>query len=236
MKGILEVNNINAAYGEAKVLFNVSSEFDQNNISVIVGRNGAGKTTLFRIITGFLKPTSGFVLFKYNKGKDQNLMGLPPYVISNLGIKYVAQDKSVFSDLTVRENLELAAYSSGNFNKTKLDEVFDYFPKLKDLFNKKGGYLSGGERQMLVISRALIGNPKLLLLDEPTEGLSPMIVENLIRTIKRISKKISLVIIEQNLPVISELADKVFAIKEGKIVHETISKNDIENATFEKYL
>jgi ABC-type branched-subunit amino acid transport system ATPase component len=231
MKKILKIKNIDAAYGEARVLFNISMDCSSNDISVIVGRNGAGKTTLFRIIAGFLKPTRGSVMFNHNR--SQNLIGLPPYVISNLGIKYVAQDKSVFSDLTVKENLELAAYSTGNY---KWDEVFEYFPNLKDLLNKKGAYLSGGERQMLIVGRALIGNPKLLLLDEPMEGLAPIIVENLIEAIKKIANKVTLIIIEQNLPVISELADKVFVIKEGKIITEIISKEDIKSATFEEYL
>jgi len=151
MDKILEIKNVNGAYGEAKVLFDISLSFETNKTSIIVGKNGAGKTTLFRIITGFMKPTSGSVNF-FNNEKSQNLVGLPPYKIANLGIRYVAQDKAVFSDLTVKENLELAAYPTKDYN---WDFIFEYFPKLQVLLNKKGGYLSGGESQMLIIGRAL---------------------------------------------------------------------------------
>jgi len=232
MGKILELKNVNGAYDEARVLFDVSLCFESNKTSIIVGKNGAGKTTLFRIIAGFMKPTSGSVNF-FNNKKSQNLIGVAPHEIANLGIRYVAQDKAVFSDLTVKENLELAAYPTKEYN---WDFIFEYFPKLKVLLNKKGGYLSGGERQMLMIGRALLGKPRVLLLDEPMEGLAPGIVEGLIEVISKIKDELTLVIVEQNIPVISLLADRVFAIKEGKIVAEINNEDDIKKATFESYL
>jgi len=232
MDKILELKNVNGAYDEARVLFDVSLCFESNKTSIIVGKNGAGKTTLFRIIAGFMKPTSGSVNF-FNNKKSQNLIGVAPYEIANLGIRYVAQDKAVFSDLTVKENLELAAYPTKDYN---WDFIFEYFPKLKVLLNKKAGYLSGGERQMLMIGRALLGKPRVLLLDEPMEGLAPVIVEGLIEVISKIKDELTLVIVEQNIPVISLLADRVFAIKEGKIVAEINNEDDIKKATFENYL
>jgi len=232
MDKILEVKNVDAAYDKAKVLFDISINIERNKTSVIVGNNGAGKTTLFRIIAGFMKPTCGSVVFSINE-KSQNIVGLPPYKISNLGVRYVAQDKAVFSDLTVKENLELAAYPTKDNN---WDLVFSYFPKLKILINKKGAYLSGGERQMLMIGRSLLSKPSVLLLDEPMEGLAPGIVEGLIEVISKIKNKVTLLIVEQNIPVICKLADKVFAIKEGRIVNEFNDKDDIKKAAFEKYL
>jgi len=232
MDKILEVKNVDAAYDKAKVLFDISINIERNKTSVIVGKNGAGKTTLFRIIAGFMKPTCGSVVFSNNE-KSQNIVGLPSHKISNLGVRYVAQDKAVFSDLTVKENLELAAYPTKDNN---WDLVFSYFPKLKILINKKGAYLSGGERQMLMIGRSLLSKPSILLLDEPMEGLAPGIVEGLIEVISKIKNKVSLLIVEQNIPVICKLADKVFAIKEGRIVNEFNDKDDIKKATFEKYL
>lgn len=232
MDKILELKNINGAYDQARVLFDVSLYFESNKTSIIVGKNGAGKTTLFRIIAGFMKPTSGSVNF-FNNKKSQSLIGVAPHKIANLGIRYVAQDKAVFSDLTVRENLELAAYPTKDYN---WDFIFEYFPKLKALLNRKAGYLSGGERQMLMIGRALLGKPSVLLLDEPMEGLAPVIVEGFIEVISKLKDELTLVIVEQNLPVISLLADRVFAIKEGKIVAEINSKDDIKKANFESYL
>ena len=232
MDKILEIKNIDAAYDEAKVLFDVSMNIERNKTSVIVGKNGAGKTTLFRIIAGFMKPICGSVVFSINEN-SQNIVELPPYKISNLGLRYVAQDKAVFSDLTVKENLELAAYPTKDNN---WDQVFSYFPKLKILINKKGAYLSGGERQMLMIGRSLLSKPSILLLDEPMEGLAPGIVEGLIEVISKIKNKVTLLIVEQNIPVICKLADKVFAIKEGRIINEFNDKDDIKKATFEKYL
>lgn len=232
MDKILEIINVNGAYGAARVLFDISLSFETNKTSIIVGKNGAGKTTLFRIIAGFMKPTSGSVNFLNNK-KSQNLVGVPPYKIANLGIRYVAQDKAVFSDLTVKENLELAAYPTKDYN---WDFIFEYFPKLQVLLNKKGGYLSGGERQMLIIGRALLGKPSVLLLDEPMEGLAPIIVESFIEFISKIKKELTLIIVEQNIPMISRLADRVFLIKEGKIIADVSNKDDIKKATFEKYL
>ena len=209
---VLSVRRLNVSYGESKVLFDVSLAVRPRQIVACVGRNGAGKTTLLRSIAGFLKSVSGTVT-----GAGASLVGLKPYDVARMGIKYVPQDKKVFSDLTVRENLELGSYTSGDYD---WDRVTGYFPKLKQLLDRKAGYLSGGERQMLMIGRALLGHPKLLLVDEPTEGLAPSVVAQLKEVFAELARDTALVIVEQNLPLVCAISSKVYALKEGRIAAE----------------
>src|SRR5450756_462884 len=195
---ILTVTGLNVAYGESKALFDVSMSVRASQVVACVGRNGAGKSTLLKSITGFLKPTSGSIV-----SNGTSLVGLAAFVIAGKGIKYIPQDKKVFSDLTVRENLELGSYASQDYDWAP---VFDYFPKLKVLMDRKAGYLSGGERQMLMVGRAILGQPKLLLVDE------------------------------QNLPLVCAIADKVYALKEGRIMAELTDLASIKPEACEKYL
>jgi len=225
---LLNVKDIDVAYGQLKVLFDVSVSCNPNQIVAIVGRNGAGKTTLLKAISGFLKPTKGEIIFKGEKINEY-----PSFEIAKKGIKYIPQDKMVFSDLTVRENLELSSYATGDYN---WDKVMEYFPKLKELLDRKGGYLSGGERQMLIIGRALLGKPEILLLDEPMEGLAPSIVNDLIKIFQKLKEESTLIFVEQNLSIVSQLADKIYAMKEGSIVAEVNEKKDIKELLFEKIL
>src|SRR6476620_9520080 len=219
MSPILAVKDLMVSYGESKVLFDIAMTVGACEVVACVGRNGAGKTTLLKTIAGFLKPISGSVT-----SRDTSLLGHPSYEIARMGIKYVPQDKKVFSDLTVRENLELGSYASRDYD---WDRVTGYFPKLTVLMDRKAGYLSGGERQMLMIGRALLGNPKVLLIDEPTEGLAPGIVTQLKQTFKDLSKTTALVLVEQNLPLVCAISDKVYAIKDGTIVAELVDKDSI---------
>ncbi|MDC7789063.1 ABC transporter ATP-binding protein [Rhodoplanes sp. TEM] len=225
---ILEVKGLNAAYGESKVLFDVSIAVRDKQVVGCVGRNGAGKSTLLKSIAGFLRPTAGNVT---SEGVD--LVGRTAYAIAGMGIKYVPQDKKVFSDLTVRENLELGSYASGDYN---WDPVLAFFPKLKVLLDRKAGYLSGGERQMLMIGRAILGKPKLLLVDEPTEGLAPSIVTHLKDVFRELSKSAALVIVEQNLPMICGIANKIYALNEGRLVAELTDPEQIRPEVCEPYL
>jgi ABC-type branched-subunit amino acid transport system ATPase component len=225
---ILTVRGLNVSYGEAKVLFDIDMDIAPGQVVTCVGRNGAGKTTLLKSIAGFLKPTSGSVEFNGN-----DLVGRMSYDIAKMGLKYIPQDKKVFSDLTVRENLELGSYATKDYN---WDQVTDYFPKLKQLTDRKAGYLSGGERQMLMIGRAILGSPKVLLIDEPTEGLAPSIVDHLKNVFKELSKKTALVIVEQNLPLVCSISDKIYAIKEGRIVTELTGGESIKVSICERYL
>ncbi len=225
---ILVVKGLDVSYGESKVLFDAHLSVKPGQVVACVGRNGAGKTTLLKSIAGFLRPTSGSITF------DQtDLIGVKAYDIARMGLKYIPQDKKVFSDLTVRENLELGSYATKDYD---WDQVTRLFPKLKSLMDRKGGYLSGGERQMLMIGRAILGSPKVLLIDEPTEGLAPSIVEQLKNVFKELSKRTALVIVEQNLSLVCTISDKVYALKEGRVVTEISDEESIRSNICEQYL
>jgi ABC-type branched-subunit amino acid transport system ATPase component len=225
---VLQVKDLNVSYQKLRVLFDASIEISAGEVVVVVGRNGAGKTTLFRTVSGFLKQDKGTILFK---GED--IGALPPYEVALKGLKYIQQDKHVFADLTVRENLELGSYATKDYD---WDRVLEHFPKLKTLMDRKGGNLSGGERQMLLMAQSLLGRPDLVLMDEPTEGLAPHVIDDLKVAFKKIREQTTLMIIEQNLPLTAEVADRVYAMKEGKIVAEIVDKQEIKDLKFEKYL
>jgi ABC-type branched-subunit amino acid transport system ATPase component len=225
---LLQVKELDVFYKKLKVLFQISMEIHTGEVVVVVGRNGAGKTTLFKTIAGFIRKEKGAILFK-----GAEIGSLKPYEIARSGVKYIPQDKMVFADLKVRENLELGSYATGDYDWEK---VFQYFPKLRTLMDRKAGHLSGGERQMLLIARAILGNPELVLMDEPTEGLAPHIIVDLTHVFKEMSKKTTLAIIEQNLPLAGDIADRVYCMKEGKIINETTDRQDIKNLVFESCL
>jgi branched-chain amino acid transport system ATP-binding protein len=225
---VLKVEDLSVSYQKLRVLFDVSIEISPGEVVVVVGRNGAGKTTLFRTISGFLKQDKGTILFK---GED--IGALPPYEVALKGLKYIQQDKHVFADLTVRENLELGSYATKDY---EWNRVLEHFPKLKTLMDRKGGHLSGGERQMLLMAQSLLGKPDLVLMDEPTEGLAPHVIDDLKVVFKKLRAQTTLVIIEQNLPLTAEVADRVYAMKEGKIVAEIVDHQEIKDLKFEKYL
>jgi ABC-type branched-subunit amino acid transport system ATPase component len=225
---ILRVSDLSVSYHKLRVLFDASLEVAQGEVVVVVGRNGAGKTTLFRTISGFLKKDKGSILFR-----DQEISELWAYEVALRGLKYIQQDKHVFADLSVKENMELGSFATKDHN---WDAVLEHFPKLKTLMDRKGGNLSGGEKQMLLVAMALLGNPALVLMDEPTEGLAPHVINEMKDSIKRISKETTLMIIEQNLPLTAEVADRVYAMKEGKIVAEVRDKQEIKDLKFERFL
>lgn len=225
---ILATSGLNVAYGEAKVLFDIEVSIAARQIVACVGRNGAGKTTLLRCIAGFLRPSSGTIV-----ADGASLAGRMPYDIAGLGVKYIPQDKKVFSDLTVRENLELASYATRDYD---WDPVLVYFPKLKILLDRKAGYLSGGERQMLMIGRAILGKPKVLLIDEPTEGLAPSIVSHLRTVFAELSRQTALMLVEQNLPLVCAIAHKVYALRDGRIVATLDDPDSIRPEACEPYL
>ncbi len=223
----LIVKDLNVSRGESHVLFDINLHLQPNEIVACVGRNGAGKSTLLKSISGFLACDSGSV-----HSHGQAMSGLRPYEVARRGVKYVPQDKRVFSDLTVRENLELGSYASGDYN---WEPVTTFFPKLTVLMDRKAGHLSGGERQMLMIGRAILGQPKVLLIDEPTEGLAPSIVTHLKHVFTELSKSASILIVEQNLPLVCSIAKRIYALKEGRFVAE-LSGDQVRTDVCETYL
>ena len=215
---ILEVKGINTYYGTSHILFDVSLSIDRSEIVCLLGRNGAGKTTTVRSIIGLTPPQSGSIHFH---GKE--MRGKPPYYIAQKGMGYVPDNRLIFPDLTVRENLELAYKLPKNFDGQpwSVDRIYELFPLLKKLDKNLGGYLSGGEQQALTVGRTLMGNPDLLLLDEPVEGLAPLIVKDLGRQILRLKDMGETILFsEQNVKFATTTAERAFVIDKGKIRYQ----------------
>ena len=209
---MLTVENLHAYYGLSHVLQGVSLDVKEGEVVSILGRNGAGKTTTLRAIMGYLKPNPGRIIYR---GRD--IGNLPPYVISRMGLGFVPQERGIFASLTARENLTVAA-RRGERGLWTLDKVFELFPRLKERAEFRGSKLSGGEQQMLSIARALLLNPSLLVLDEPSEGLAPLIVQEVIRTLQDLRKRgPSILIVEQNVGVALSLADRHFVLSKGQV-------------------
>ena len=213
---ILAVGEIYTAYGLSRVLFGVSLEVAAGECVCLLGRNGVGKTTTMRSIMGLTAPQQGRVVWK---GRD--IAGREPYQIADLGIGFVPEDRRIFADLTVWENLDVAARSRGGTSAWTLERVFGLFPKLRELVDRQGGFLSGGEQQMLTIARTLMGNPELLLLDEPSEGLAPLVVDHLKEQIARLKQDgLTILLAEQNVDFCLDLADRVYVLEKGHIRYE----------------
>lgn len=229
---ILTVESVDLAYGKAQVLHGVSLSVAPGEMVFIAGRNGAGKTTLLRTIAGFLPRAAGTVCFE-----GKNLGTAAPERVARAGIRYVAQDKRVFGKLTVRENIEIAAHVTGERVQEAVDRIVATYPPMEKFLDGPAGSLSGGQRQILLIGRALVGSPKLLLVDEPTEGLAAGTIEDIFRLLDGMKGHLSFLIVEQNLPVIARLADRVYLMKEGKTDRELATRAEIEAPdSVERYL
>jgi ABC-type branched-subunit amino acid transport system ATPase component len=222
---MLEVNNIDVSYGHAKVLHGVSVNLQKGEMVFVVGRNGAGKTTLLKSIAGFLQPSQGSIELE-----GQSLLGLRPDQVAQKGLRFVAQDKKVFGELTVRDNLELAAHASGVKLEDAVELLLSLYPKFEKFMDKKAGGLSGGQREILLIGRAMVGEPGVLLVDEPTEGLAAIVIDDIFRILSGMKERISTIIVEQNLSVVGKLADRIYIMKEGKIEKEIIDRSQIQDA------
>jgi ABC-type branched-subunit amino acid transport system ATPase component len=229
---LLTLANLDVDYGRARAVSDVSLHVDQGEMVFIVGRNGAGKTTLLKTVAGFLPPAGGTVTFD---GAVTN--GLPPEQMAGRGLRYVFQDKRVFSHLTVRENIELAAWPCGVPLSVAIATVVGIHPGISRLLDNKAGGLSGGQRQLLLLGRALIGSPKLLLIDEPTEGLAAGTIREVFSVLSGMKGRLTMVIVEQNLPVVSQLADRVYAMREGNVIGELTAATEIrDRARIEAFL
>lgn len=210
---LLEVHDLHASYGTSRVLFGLSLQVAAGECVCLLGRNGVGKSTTMRAIMGLTPPRSGRVVWK---GRD--IAGRPPFEIARGGIGFVPEDRRIFAELTVRENLDVAASASGRRGRWTVEAVFALFPKLRDLANRRGGFLSGGEQQMLTIGRSLLGNPELLLLDEPSEGLAPLVVEKLLQQIAMLKREgLTILLAEQGVEFCLALADRVYVLEKGAV-------------------
>lgn len=229
---ILEVKDINTYYGTSHILFGVSIEIKEKEAVCLLGRNGAGKTTTLRSIIGLTPPRSGSIKFN-----DQEINGKPPYRIASLGVGFVPDDRRIFPDLTVRQNI-LVARKEREGGVWDLDRIYALFPKLKELDSHMGNHLSGGEQQMLTIARTLMINPTLLLLDEPGEGLAPLVIESMKEQLGEIKKLgLTMLICEHNVGLATGLSDRAYVMDKGAIRYQgTIEELRQNDEVREKYL
>ena len=223
---MLDLENVNAYYGDSHILRGVSLPVREGEVTCLLGRNGAGKTTTILTIMGYLKPRAGRIVYK---GRD--IAALPPHAVARLGFGLVPQERGIFPSLTVREHLTVFA-RAGDQRRWTLDRIFGLFPNLKQRERNLGFQLSGGEQQMLAIARALMLNPSLLLLDEPSEGLAPMIVQEIVEVLKNLKREgLAILLIEQNLHTALAVADRHHVMNKGEICFSG-SSADLESNEF----
>ena len=214
MTALLEVERINSYYGDSHILFDVSLHVERNEVVALLGRNGAGKSTTLKSLMGLVRPRSGRIVFD-----GRPMQGLPPHAVAALGVQLVPEERRIFGSLSVEENLVLAGLTAKS--RWPLDRVWATFPRLQERRRSRGTDLSGGEQQMLAIARALVRDPTIILLDEPFEGLAPIIVRDLLATCRALAQTgQTIVVVEQNISAAMSLADRIYIINNGHIVEE----------------
>jgi branched-chain amino acid transport system ATP-binding protein len=221
MRNILNVENINVSYGHLQVAWNVSFRVGESEIVALLGLNGAGKTTILKTIAGLIRPQSGSVNFL-----ERDITKLPTHMLAERGLSFISEERNLFISMTVEENLTLGAYSVKRKDKINenLRTVYDLFPRLKERSKQLAGTMSGGERQMLAIARGLMSNPRMIMLDEPSMGLSPQNVRVVFETIKMLrGQGVTTLIVEQNVNTTLEFADRAYVIDQGRVVMEGTS-------------
>jgi len=215
MAAFLTVDDIHTAYGLSRVLFGISLDIAAGECVCLLGRNGVGKTTTIRSVMGLTPPSSGRVVWK-----DRDITGWAPHRVARAGIGFVPEDRRIFAELTVSENLDVAGRAAHRPGRWTVGAVYELFPVLRELRNRPGGFLSGGEQQMLTIARTLMGNPELLLLDEPSEGLAPLVVEALLAKIRELKAQgLTILLAEQGVDFSLALADRVYVLEKGSVRH-----------------
>ena len=219
---LMELEDIDSYYGNAKALFDVSLYIEKGEIVTLLGANGAGKSTTLMTISGLVKPRKGKVLYE-----DEDITSVAPHLIASQGIAHVPEGRRIFGSLTVEENLNMGAFTidkekKGDDIAESKELIFSLFPRLKERLHQEGATLSGGEQQMLAIGRALMMQPKILLLDEPSMGIAPVLIDQIFEKIEELNKKedITIFLIEQNANVAIQIADRGYCMKEGRIVFE----------------
>jgi len=214
---MLELRRLNAGYGRAQVLFDLELELHAGEVAVLAGRNGAGKSTTLKAIMGLVAPSSGEVLFQ-----GRRIEGLEPFEVARLGLGYVPEDRRIFTDLTVAENLEVGRRASRpGLPPWTMERVFALFPNLAGMRERPGSRMSGGEQKMLAIARTLMGNPAAILLDEPSEGLAPVIVRQMAEAVRNLKGAgLGVLLCEQNPRFAGDVADRVYRIEKGRVLPE----------------
>lgn len=228
----LEVKDLRVNYGSIKAVKAINLKVPVGSIVTLIGSNGAGKTTTLSAISGLVKPTSGQIVFD---GKVIN--GTSPNNVNRMGISLVPEGRKIFSSLTVRENLLMGAYARKNKDEIEkdLDKVFELFPRMKERINQSGGTLSGGEQQMLAIGRALMAKPKLIMMDEPSLGLAPIIVEEVFNVIRRLNKTgVTILLVEQNAASALKVSDYSYVVETGKVILEGPASEMLSNDQVKK--
>jgi branched-chain amino acid transport system ATP-binding protein len=231
---LLQVETINTYYGLSHILFDISLEVAKGEVVVLLGRNGAGKTTTLRSIMGLTPPRTGKIIFR-----GEQITGWPPYKVARLGVGFVPEDRRIFPDLSVRANLDVGLQQQRAKNGPwSIDRIFQIFPRLEELASRAGGHLSGGEQQMLTIARTLMGNPELILLDEPSEGLAPIIVKILGDVIDLMRNEgMTVLLSEQNVKFALKHSDRAYIVDNGHIkYHGAISDLKTNQEITKRYL
>jgi branched-chain amino acid transport system ATP-binding protein len=213
MSALLELDNVHAAYGLSRVLFGISLEVNAGECVCLLGRNGVGKTTTMRSVMGLTPPSGGRVRFK-----SRDITGWAPHRVARAGIGFVPEDRRIFAELSVWENLDVARRAAARPGRWTIEAVTELFPVLAELRDRQGGFLSGGEQQMLTIARTLMGNPELLLLDEPSEGLAPLVVQALLDKVGELKAQgLTILLAEQGIEFSLALADRVYVLEKGAV-------------------
>jgi branched-chain amino acid transport system ATP-binding protein len=230
---VLDFSNVTAAYGRTPIIRDVDMQVDDDEIVALIGRNGVGKTTLMKTAIGLLSPSAGSITFK---GED--VTDLTADRRAKRGMGYVPQNRDVFPDMTVEENLRVGTLIGSESERTYFDEVYEYFPRLEERKAQRAGSMSGGEQQMLAIGRALVGGPDILLLDEPSEGVQPSIVDEISENIQSIKEEMdaTVLFVEQNLEFTENTADRCYVMVKGTIVAELAPENLRDSETVREYM
>jgi branched-chain amino acid transport system ATP-binding protein len=229
MSELLKLNAVETYIGQYHILQGISLEVKKGEVTVLLGRNGAGKTTTLRTIMGLNPASKGAITYK---GED--IKKLPTYLVAKKGIGYVPEDQGIFADLTVEENMKVAIQKDDQETKDRIDWILDLFPDLKKFWKKPGGLLSGGQKQMLSIARAYINNNELLLIDEPSKGLAPIVVEKVMESIVQMKEQTTIVLVEQNFMMASTIGDCFYIIDDGRTVRHGVMNQLKQDADMRK--
>lgn len=231
MNSLLNLTDVETYIDQFHILQGISLQAEKGKVTVLLGRNGAGKTTTLRTIMGLHKASKGTVLFN-----DKEIQSLAPYEIANLGIGYVPEDQGIFGELTVAENIKVAMKKDDDASQERLEWILNLFPDLKKFWHKQGGLLSGGQKQMLSIARAYVKKCDLLLIDEPSKGLAPIVVEKVMESIQEMKERTTIVLVEQNFIMASKIGDYFYIIDDGRTIYEGEMHQLIEDKELRKKL